>query len=173
MLKHLRRGLAVLAAAAVLVGVTAAPAAADPFPGPWPAPNWFEVINRNSYQCMEIVEGRTAAGAYARQWPCARADHQQWRVRSSNDPARLLLKVRHTDFCLTSLGGWAFQIGCNGDPRQNWSQQFVSTYDYAIHDSAGQCLQVENASTTAGAGREADHLTGAPNQLWFTDVLPR
>ncbi|MEV6632682.1 RICIN domain-containing protein [Actinoplanes sp. NPDC051470] len=108
--RHIRRALAALAATAAIIGTTATPGAA--------AYPYYKVVNRHSNQCLEIAGGSSESGWWAQQWPCFGGEHQIWRIPLFT-PVRQIV-VRHTGFCLTALGGYAFQMPCNGTVNQNW-----------------------------------------------------
>jgi glucosylceramidase len=121
---------------------------------------WYEVKNTNSNLCLEPAAGGTANGTALEQEPCTGAANQLWQFQTSGSGYEVANKNAPTEVWDVTGGtgatanGTAIQIWAGGGAtNQQWKPTLLSDgdYEFAAQNSAAECLDVTNTSTTAGA----------------------
>jgi hypothetical protein len=64
------------------------------------APGFFNIVSRQSSQCLDVVGASTAAGAAVQQFGCANGLNQQWSVTRLGNALRIV--SRQSNLCLVT-----------------------------------------------------------------------
>ena len=142
-----RRGLRALLtaiAAAVLLLTLGPQAQAGVVPG------YYQVVNHQTGECLDVWGASTAHAANVGVWPCVGADNQQWRLQSVGD-GFYQIRVLHTDMCLdvayrnTDNNADVVQATC-ADPslatsyNQHWRKAYIGGYYQLVNRNSTRCL---------------------------------
>jgi Ricin-type beta-trefoil lectin domain len=151
----------------VLVGLSAAasPAAAS-------TPQFYELIARNSGQCLDVQNQSTVPGALIQQYLCWGGQNQQWQFQPT-DNGYVEVIARNSGQCLdvkdqsTAPGAHIQQYPCWGGPGQQWYFSYrEGGYYEVIARNSGLCLDVTDQSTAPGALIQQYPCWGGPGQQW-------
>ena len=143
----------------------------NPTPTPNPSSGYYEIVNRNSGQALDITNNSTINGGLAIQWPYHAGTNQQWQEVSVNGGYKLI--NRNSGLLLdnpngsktngTQLDQWNDSNGAN----QWWNLVSAGNgYYYIVNQSSGLYADVAGASTTAGASVVEWPSDGGTNQQW-------
>jgi hypothetical protein len=109
-----------VAALAVLLMATPVPASANIAPG------FHQVVNRSSWECLDVLGAYRWAGAEVGVWRCVNEDNQRWSAEPVN--SGLQFRVAHTGMCLSvhwkyqgdGNGSTVVQDTCRGGDEETW-----------------------------------------------------
>ncbi len=132
---------------------------------------YYEIVNRNSGQVLDISGGSTTNGGTAIQWPYRSGTNQQWQEVPVNGGYKLV--NRNSGLLLddpgystthgTQLDQWTDTNGSN----QWWNLVSAGNgYSYLVNQSSGLYADVSGGSTANGASIIEWPYNGGPNQQW-------
>jgi O-glycosyl hydrolase len=132
---------------------------------------YYEIVNNNSGQLLDVSGGSTTAGANVIQWTSNGGTNQQWSLVPVNGYEQLvnrnsgqLLDVSNAS---TTAGANVIQWTNNGGANQQWSLVAVGGGVYEIvNRHSRMVLDVSGGSTTAGASVIQWTNNGGTNQQW-------
>lgn len=133
--------------------------------------SYYEIVNRNSGQVLDITNSSTSNGGLAIQWPYHSGTNQQWQEVAVNGGYKLI--NRNSGLVLDDPGG----SKTNGTQLDQWSDtngsnqwwNLVSAgngYYYLVNQSSGLYADVSGASTAQGAAVIEWPSNGGTNQQW-------
>jgi beta-xylosidase len=170
-MSRLRRRLgfaltAVLAAAAVVVGVAPVASAAT-----IDTSAWYVLVNRNSGKALDLYNLATGDGARITQWGRNDQAQQQWQFVDSGG-GYYRLKSRHSGKVLdvsgnsTADGGAIVQWTDNNTANQQFGIQDIDGYIQLINRNSGKAVEVQGASTADNANIVQYSDWNGANQQW-------
>lgn len=138
----------------------------------------YLLINRQSGMVMEVAGGATTAGSNIQQGAYTEATHQQWDVspvasRVGGDFSYFTITAVHNGMA-PDIYNWSLEDGGNVVIWHNnvsANQQYYLEYAedgwfYIRSRHSAQCLEISNASTTAGANIQQGDKDNSANQQW-------
>jgi beta-xylosidase len=170
-MSRLRRRLgfaltAVLAAAAVVVGVAPVASAAT-----IDTSAWYVLVNRNSGKALDLYNLATSDGARITQWSRNDQAQQQWQFVDSGG-GYYRLKSKHSGKVLdvsgnsTADGGAIVQWTDNNAANQQFGIQDIDGYIQLIGRNSGKAVEVQGASTADNANIVQYADWNGANQQW-------
>ena len=140
--------------------------------GSFSSGTWYEILNRNSGDALDVNGQSTVAGARIIQWSYWGGNNQQWSLAAldsgfytvSNRNSSLLLDVAGAS---KANGDSVIQWTANGGPNQQWQVVDIGFgYYQIVNHNSGLSLDVNGASTVNGAGIIQWPVNGGSNQQW-------
>ncbi|WP_155830163.1 RICIN domain-containing protein [Glycomyces tenuis] len=133
---------------------------------------YYEIVNRNSGQVLDVFDASIQDGASVVQWPGNGGANQRWHVSDTGDGYVNLL-AGHSGRAL-AIGGSDTADGTdaltwveNGFDDQDWRLEPVDgAYVEIVNRNSGKCLEVEGFSTDDGAPVQQWDCHGGQNQQW-------
>ncbi len=125
----------------------------------------------NGGNCLDFNEG---AGL---QEPCWGAGSQQWAFKAVTGGYQIVTAGNQSQ-CVTMAGGsttpgqtvMVATCSSGGAPGEVWTPIASGSHVALMNNSSGQCLDVNAASTSAGAAVDQWTCDGATNQAWIVTV---
>jgi Ricin-type beta-trefoil lectin domain-like len=133
--------------------------------------HYYEIVNRNSGEALDISGASKANGGVAIQWPYSGGANQQWQEVSVNGGYKL---INRNSGLLLADPGWSKSTGTqldqwsDGNGANQW-WNLVSAgngYYYIVNQNSGLYADVSGASTANGAAVIQWSSTGGTNQQW-------
>ena len=149
---------------------------AQPY-GSFTSGTYYEVLNRNSGDALEIYNQSTTSGAIADQWAYWGGNNQQWSFTSLgsgyfdiiNRNSSMLLDVSGSS---TTNGASVIQYTSTGGSNQKWQIIDIGFgYFQVVNENSGQLLDVSGSSTANGADVIQWPNNGGHNQQWQITAL--
>jgi hypothetical protein len=140
--------------------------------GSFTSGTYYEILNRNSGDALEIYNQSTTAGAIADQWSYWGGNNQQWSFTSLgsgyfdlvNRNSSMLLDVNGAS---TTNGASIIQYTSNCGANQKWQVIDIGFgYYKLINENSGQVADVSGGSTANGADVIQWPSNGGRNQQW-------
>ncbi|WLQ39549.1 RICIN domain-containing protein [Streptomyces laculatispora] len=154
-----RSALGVVAAAALLAGLTGSPALG--------AAAATGRITGVGGKCVDIAAGGTANGTPVQLYDCNGSAAQQWSL-GGDGTVKALGKCLDVASGGTANGSVVQLWDCNGSAAQRWS---VSGAHDIVNPQADKCLDATGNSSANGARLQIWTCTGAANQKWTAPAV--
>ena len=128
-----------------------------------PAPPTNALLQSFTGQCLDVWGASQQDGTQVTQYPCHGQGNQRWTLTGSGamtvytGPAKCLTPSNES-----LVPGTPVVIGtCDGSPAQTWTQTAAGEFTVG-----GLCMEVQGASSAAGAIAQIATCDGAPEQKW-------
>ena len=166
MTRMLAAAAALVAAPAVLLGLTASPASASTYS----ATNVYLGTESSAQtQFLDVSGASQSWGAQVVQWYLNGGANQKWNIQNLSDGNKEIVNA-NSGQCLTTdgvAGHGVYQFPCVGAKSQEWNTDLVvgNIKDYTITSAlSGLYLDVNSGSRWAGAVIDTWYGNGANNQ---------
>jgi hypothetical protein len=136
-----------------------------------PTSTYYEIVNHNSGQVLDMYQWSTSNGGLADQWPYQSGSNQQWKIVSVNGSYKV---INRNSGLLLEDPGWSKtagvqldQWGDNNGQNQWWN--LVSAGNgcyYLVNYYSGLYADVSGSSTTEGTPVIQQASNSAADQQW-------
>ncbi|WP_327745628.1 family 43 glycosylhydrolase [Streptomyces europaeiscabiei] len=120
-------------------------------------PTAYQLVNRNSGKCLDVVNGDSTDGTNIQQWACHTGANQKWRIEDQgNDTSRLVNaatgKVMDIADCGSADGADIRQWSWLNNNCQKFRLVYTATGDYVriVNQATGKVADVANCGTANG-----------------------